>query len=235
MTLAGQGAVGYAGNELKCMKGDIVLISPEHERIFRSDGGWDIIWARFIMSPRIIDKFIWPENIPGYHHVHLSGRNLRKVSSALLEIVQLDMQRHPGWHDLAMSLLENVIMRGNSLCSMTDAGTNPKMSMAQKLLSDPQSRLNIDALAGICGMSRASFYQKFKSATGISPCHYRELLVFRRAQQLLECTHMSIGEVAEQLHMPSIYYFSSRFRKFCGMSPSAYRRNIMDNRGDDPA
>ena len=67
-------------------------------------------------------------------------------------------------------------------------------------------------------------YAKFRRETGISPRQYREYALLRRAARLLECSGLPIAEIAEQIGIPDPYYFSTRFRKFFGLSPRGYRR-----------
>ncbi|MNH42191.1 Arabinose operon regulatory protein [compost metagenome] len=43
------------------------------------------------------------------------------------------------------------------------------------------------------------------------------------AKELLDATHLSIGEVGYQVGLEDPYYFSKVFKKYVGMSPSEYK------------
>ena len=45
------------------------------------------------------------------------------------------------------------------------------------------------------------------------------------ARQLLESTHMPVGEIAASLHYGDITAFTRAFRGWTGMPPSAWRRS----------
>ena len=84
----------------------------------------------------------------------------------------------------------------------------------------------IDAsmLAELCFLSPAQFYRMFRKAFDRTPLEYRNDLRMRQAKLLLLEEDYSIGEIAQQLGFESIYYFSRVFRRFTGLSPTAYRK-----------
>jgi AraC family transcriptional regulator of arabinose operon len=55
--------------------------------------------------------------------------------------------------------------------------------------------------------------------------HYVEARRIERATQLLRVTSLSVKQIAEQVGFESPFYFSLRFKKATGISPSAYRDN----------
>jgi AraC-like DNA-binding protein len=44
-----------------------------------------------------------------------------------------------------------------------------------------------------------------------------------RAKRLLAATTLLIGDISDELHFESPYYFCNAFKKQTGMSPSKYR------------
>ncbi len=79
-------------------------------------------------------------------------------------------------------------------------------------------------LAKRCGMSRQSFYRKFKQATGMAPLEYIRRKRLREAELLLLDSDAGIGEIAEKLHFADPFHFSHLFKKVYGMSPLRFRR-----------
>ncbi len=78
-------------------------------------------------------------------------------------------------------------------------------------------------------MSQSWFRARFRKTYGISPMHYRQKLVFEKAQQLLELTALPIKEIASQLGFDSQNYFSRAFKNRCGQSPGNYRERHRDS------
>ncbi len=74
-------------------------------------------------------------------------------------------------------------------------------------------------------MSQSWFRTRFRETYGISPMHYRQKLVFEKAQQLLELTALPIKEIASQLGFDSQNYFSRAFKKRYRLSPGHFRES----------
>lgn len=64
------------------------------------------------------------------------------------------------------------------------------------------------------------FHQQF----GLSPHRYFMEQKIQLAKELLAETDHTVGEIADQLHMSSIHYFSLFFKQCTGYAPSDYRK-----------
>lgn len=62
-----------------------------------------------------------------------------------------------------------------------------------------------------------------KQYTGLSPLQYRHRLQMEKAKALLIHSDLTVGEVGEQVGIPSMNYFARLFRKHQGISPGQYR------------
>jgi AraC family transcriptional regulator of arabinose operon len=81
----------------------------------------------------------------------------------------------------------------------------------------------ISELGRLVGLSRSRFTVLFTQQLKMSPQAYFEAARLGRAAQLLRASHWSIGEIAEEVGYQSPFYFSTRFRRYFGTSPSHYR------------
>lgn len=87
---------------------------------------------------------------------------------------------------------------------------------------------DVDSMAKELGVSRSSFYAKFKSLTGITPNEYVLNCKLRKAAVLLVGSPgLQIAEVADSLGFGSHRYFTHCFKVQYGVSPAAYRRQHM--------
>ena len=225
LSLAGKGSISLENASVEVEKGDLVLLKPQLKHLFRSHDDWDLLWFHFIPRPHMAAVLEWPKNAPGAGLIRFDGADFESIRSVLLEVHTLEYQRPYGWSALAYLLLESVVVRGYNRGARTSESAGSWIFLAQKLLTETSD--DVDAIASCCGMSRASFYTKFKKMSGVSPRQYREYTILRRAIPLLESLDLSISEVAERVGMPDPYYFSTRFRKFSGFSPRAYRRKAL--------
>ncbi len=66
----------------------------------------------------------------------------------------------------------------------------------------------------------------FKRVEGMSVNRYLNLVRMKKAEQLLETTHMKVVEIASQVGFSSLSSFNTQFRQYCGMSPVQYRKKF---------
>jgi len=224
LALEGQGEIISDGIAKQVPKGVLTIMSPGHTRKFCAGGYWNILWFHFLKRSHIPDNIFSIETGTGIWCIQLPHYDFLRMSLLLREAHTLDLERGKGWHSLAYNIVENVLLRAGLMLDQNELRLPAGIIRAQKILSHSQSIPDMNNLAASCGMSRSSFYSLFKQVCGASPRVYREIIALRHAQGLLENNGISISEIAERTGFSNIYYFSSRFKKFAGMSPSDYRR-----------
>ena len=83
--------------------------------------------------------------------------------------------------------------------------------------------LSLQDAAAMVYMEQTYFSKRFKQLTGFGFQEYLTQTRLRAAELLLESTDLSMGEIAEQCGFTSSNYFGDVFRRWKGVSPSAYR------------
>ena len=78
--------------------------------------------------------------------------------------------------------------------------------------------------ASLCGIDTYYFIHLFKEITGFSPLSYATDLAMRKAGKLIAETNMDITEISSSLGFSDPCYFSRKFRKFHGLTPSEFRK-----------
>ncbi|WP_340112739.1 helix-turn-helix domain-containing protein [Maribellus mangrovi] len=81
-------------------------------------------------------------------------------------------------------------------------------------------------LCKISFMSRTQLHIKMKSITGRSTSHYIKFVRIQKACQLLLETNLNITQIAIEVGVDSLPYFSRIFRTETGFSPHNYRGKI---------
>jgi transcriptional regulator GlxA family with amidase domain len=82
-------------------------------------------------------------------------------------------------------------------------------------------------LSRLANLSYCQLFRLFKSQLGLSPQRYIEQQRIEVAKRLLALNRLSIKEVAAQVGFANQLYFSRRFQKAAGLSPSQYRANTL--------
>lgn len=86
--------------------------------------------------------------------------------------------------------------------------------------------ITLEDLAEVSHLNPAYLSKKFKDVNGIGFKEYLNTLRIHHAEELLINTDLSVLEIALMCGYDSSNYFGDIFKKFKGMSPSQYRKNI---------
>jgi AraC-like DNA-binding protein len=86
--------------------------------------------------------------------------------------------------------------------------------------------LDVDALAGAAGLSRAHFSREFRRAFGESPHGYLLTRRLERAAALLRTTDRSVTDICFSVGLQSVGSFTTSFTRTYGVSPTAYRKGF---------
>ncbi len=92
------------------------------------------------------------------------------------------------------------------------------------LMQNTLSGLSLKTLSDMVFLSPEHFVRKFKSVYGISPMKFYDRLRIDFATAAIREGNCSFAEIAENLGITDLTYFSKFFKKHVGISPSEYRR-----------
>jgi AraC-like DNA-binding protein len=87
-------------------------------------------------------------------------------------------------------------------------------------------RVSVPDIAAHLGFSVSRTYSLFREHTGQSPVDYIVRLRVEAAEKLLEDHSLSVAEISARCGFSSSQYFARTFRKYSGLSPSAYRDRL---------
>ncbi|WP_245313718.1 helix-turn-helix domain-containing protein [Bradyrhizobium elkanii] len=86
--------------------------------------------------------------------------------------------------------------------------------------------MTVSDLAAVTGLSQFHFIRAFKEAVGLSPYQYILSERVRRAKELLSMHSLSISEVALAVGFSDNVQLNRVFRRFVGLTPTAFRRSL---------
>ncbi len=98
---------------------------------------------------------------------------------------------------------------------------------AQQWLQDQlHQSISMTGLADSLQCSLRTLNRRFKSVVGQTPTAYLRSQRLTAAKELLRTSNLAVGEVAWQVGLHDVSYFTSLFRKHIGQTPARYRRSV---------
>lgn len=228
-TVAGTGLITTTTGPLRLHAGSAVLFQPGEAQDYRTDpdvGEWALRWAHFQPRPAWRAWLHWPKSANGAASVSIEAAELRDaINRSLARLV--DLVRH-GWlttDDLAMNALEEALLwfeAGASQHGRWRIDSRVRQAM-DYLAAHVDKPFHLSTLARHCGLSVSRLSHLFKAETGVTLQQHSEELRIREAQQLLSRTSLPLKAIANATGFSDAYYFSKRFRRHTGTTPTAWR------------
>jgi AraC family transcriptional regulator len=112
------------------------------------------------------------------------------------------------------------------------SGLNPRIlrRVIEYLEHSFMEAISLEDMAKEAGVSKFHFVRMFKASTGQTPMAYLEHLRLRQSAALLRRRELSLSQVARASGFASHRYFSRRFTRVLGHSPSEYARHLHQER-----
>jgi AraC-like DNA-binding protein len=224
--LDGRGWYRAIGQTWHIEKGQVLFVQRDIPHAYGSDGSdpWSIQWAHF--RGDLAQSYLELINITPEKPVCTIG--VQPSISALFNEAINVMKSGYSLHHLVKisSLIQQVL----SQIAFLTAYSLPLGSIGlhvgnviEYMLANITRRCTLDEFAAQACLSRSYFSRQFRKKTGYAPVDYFIRLKMQRACELLETTHMTVGEISRGLGYQDQYYFSRIFKKIVGVHPTQYR------------
>jgi len=239
--LEGEAVMGYNGQRFNIQAGQMVIVpedvihdvryvSPGHTRMLlagiRMDDEIDP-WIRSVFTQLMADDSAKLRTYP---------QNLRVLFDMLIDEY---FHRDEHSHQTIVSLLQVLLVQ---CCrQFSDSPREPHMPLAVNATSDlltsqlcqyirhhAVEMTSLDELSREFSYSYSYLSHHFKKVAGYSIKDYWDHYRFAHVLQLMRDPSISITEISERLHYQSIHTFSRSFRSKFGMSPSEFRKMLME-------
>jgi len=107
---------------------------------------------------------------------------------------------------------------------LKDEASRKVYSIANYIHNHYSEELTLDALAKEFFISPYYLSHQFKDVTGYTLTQYIQMTRIKNVQYLLQNTKKKISELAEECGFTSFSQFNRIFQKYCGQSPSEFRK-----------
>ena len=210
-------------------EGDVFILFPGEWHTYKPipEIGWKTYWIGFKgfnMDARVKAGFLSLEK-PVYHvgqsveitYLYETAMRVADEEQAYTQQMLAGIVNH--LLGLIYSLERILVLekRGTETVLVNKA----RLIIRQNLETD----VTMQEVARQVGTSYSNFRRLFREHMGISPIQYQQELRLQLACELIAYSDLSIKEIAYRLHFESPDYFSTKFKKKTGVTPSDYRNN----------
>ncbi len=226
-TIAGSGRVVGPRGEIRTQQGDTVLLRPH----LRHDYGtavnsWSLAFAHFHPRAEWLPLLDWPVEAGGVCVMHASGDLQQRIVSALRTCARSSTGSLAQSELFAMNALETALLWLDTQNPLRGRMDERLLRVVEHIGAHLAENLSVDVLARIAALSPSRLSHLFTASLGLPPQRYVERERLARAAHLLASTDRAVGEIARDVGWDDPLYFSRRFSRLHGRSPSAYRRGM---------
>jgi AraC family transcriptional regulator of arabinose operon len=226
-TVAGCGRFGTAAEDVAALPGVTTLIRPgtRHDYgVEPQSGRWHFYWAHFHPRPDWLALLDWPQVAPGIMQLWPGGQAQRRIVTGLTDAIRWADSVLAQGELLSLNAFESVLLWCASQSGSAGRIDDRLLRAIDLIDRDLRADLDVTRLARVGNLSVSRFAHLFRSQLGVSPQRFVERRRLDAAARLLDLTSRPVSSVAAEVGFANPLYFSSRFRRQTGLSPTAYRR-----------
>lgn len=99
--------------------------------------------------------------------------------------------------------------------------------LLETISSDPRKNLSVVQMAALMKMGRENFVKRFSTETGESPKAFFNRIRAAAIARELGDPAIPVSEIAEHFGFTDVFYFSRFFKRYFGLGPAAYRKQLL--------
>lgn len=220
-------------------QGDMIIIKPGQLHAVKAVSQLEYFNLHFVLDSPLF-------NLNLTNSQHFIFRESSKISTAawplFQELMQLNQQPHLFTSQLQAQIILSKFLLILSHLTTIKAQPSPANQLAINLYqsikdifnerlyhsdqSDFSTETIIEKALAVNNVSHSYANRLFRDAFGISPRHLLSTLMQEAAKQLLTLPDNTTTSVAQRLGYTNPANFSRQFKKWTGLSPSAYQEQI---------
>lgn len=139
----------------------------------------------------------------------------------------LERLKHPAKWEGVHALIGALVQAAQQTAEEVQASMRPEIRAAIDYIEAHISdELSIRHVSAIAGYHPAYFSNLFKKELGMSYSDFLAGLRIRRAKEMLTGTGLSLQQIADACGFSDLSYFSAKFKRMVGMTPSQWRAKV---------
>ena len=209
--------VEYEGETYRLSAGNILLYPPHAKQRYTFLETGLSLWCHF--TGTAVEEVLASHGLAGGIYRLAPDHALFEAYTALIR----RFHRKPT-RPLAIASLLEVLFYLSSVSRETGEGNVSIASLLNYLHMNYSQRLSVEVLARQTGYSESRLSHLFTEVTGKSPMRYLNDIRLKASCEMLSATDLSVSEIAAACGFEDPLYYSRRFRKKYGLSPTDYRK-----------
>jgi AraC family transcriptional regulator of arabinose operon len=250
-TLAGSGRLRQGEVELRAEPGDLVVLGADvdHDYGVAPDADrWTFWWVHFqprttwhawlrmaevggrVFVVRDVPRTVRGRIDDAFQRMHADARwsGVGAPPTPTAEPPVPAMAVPTAARELAAGRVEEILLLATGAHERSGDGYDERIERAEAILvADPAAPHTVQSLAREVALSPSRFAHLFAAETGRTPMQALRDVRLRHAATLLEATNLAVGQVATASGFVSAFHFSRVFRERFGLSPRAYRAELL--------
>ncbi|WP_238175948.1 helix-turn-helix domain-containing protein [Kribbella albertanoniae] len=221
LVLTLHGAGHFSG--ITTERGTVILVRPGTLHDYGTVGErWHFMYAHLHPKPEWLPLLDWPEVAPGILRLQLTA--VEKIADYLRDAARYQLFPLPQAEQLSVNSLEAALLWCDTQNPNAARIDDRLLRVIELIDQDLKAPLDLPDLARAASLSVSRFAHLFREQLGVTPQQFVERRRIDAAARLLELTTRPIASVAAEVGFTDPLYFSTRFRRHTGTSPTAYRR-----------
>ncbi|WP_341978030.1 helix-turn-helix domain-containing protein [Microbacterium sp. LTA6] len=224
-TIAGAGRVAGPAGDVITAAGDSILLRPHARHDYgTAASAWTLAYAHFHARAEWAPLLDWPIRGGGVGFVHAPGEVRLRILGGLRTSAAFSAGSMPQSELFAMNSLESALLWIDTQNPLRGRMDERLLRVIEHIGSSLAADLSVPALTGVARLSPSRLSHLFTESLGVSPQRYVERERLARAAQLLTTTDRAVNDIARDVGLSDPLYFSRRFSRLYGISPTGYRR-----------
>ena len=152
--------------------------------------------------------------------------NMDFLKDKFLKIYNIWTERKPDYYTHAMTVFYDIIRTiKNHNRKYTTLSHQKALNKALEYINANYTSpyFNYEELYKTTGYGSSYFHELFASVYNTTPVKFVTSKKIDFAKELLITNHYTVSEIAEMCGFENVYYFSTVFKKYVGVSPSNYK------------
>lgn len=235
----GCGYLNVDGENYMASAGEAYILRKRTTHVYWSDAKSPWVKIFFNIRGSLAEKLLDEYRLGSGDKVVLNARGLEQDFRDMLEHVSEDTVAQSKIFDRAAVDFLGLIIKLSNLDQLGSESGGELMSAQDEMnrlieyITMNQRRLvSNQELADLIFRSKNYVMKRFFSDFGVTPYEYQIQQKIFSARNLLKNTKLSVKEIADLIGYNDQHYFSTMFKKRCGMSPAQYRKKVQ--RDDQP-